>query len=229
MGNMNTVTSFIFSGSKITTYSGCSHEIKRLAPWKNSYDQPRQHTKKQRYYFADKGPSSQSYSFSSSHVWMWELDHKESWVPKKWCFCTVMLEMILECPCDYTEFKPVHPRGNQSWIFIGRTDAEAETPVLSPPDVKSQLIRKDPESGKDWRQEEKEMTEDEMVVWHYLLDGHEFEQGLGFGDGQVMDRTPGMLQSMVLQRVRHDWVTERTNTHLSKQVWWADTINFWVA
>ena len=181
---METVTNFIFLGSKIIADGDCRHEIKTFALWEKSYDQPRQHTKKHRHYFANKGLSSQCYGFSSSHVWMWELDHKESWVPKKWCFCTVMLEMILECPCDYTEFKPVHPKGDQSWIFIRRIDTEVEALILWLPDAKYWLIRKDPESGKDWRQEEKEMTEDEMVVWHYLLDGHEFEQGLGFGDGQ---------------------------------------------
>ena len=111
MGNMNTVTSFIFSGSKITTYSGCSHEIKRLAPWKKSYDQPRQHIKKQRHYFANKSLSSQSYGFSSSHVWMWELDHKEIWVPKNWCFWTVVFEKTLKSPLDCKEIQPVHPKG----------------------------------------------------------------------------------------------------------------------
>ena len=134
--------------------------------------------------FADKGLSCQSYGFSSSLVWMWELDHKENWVPKNWWFWTVVLEKTLESPLDCKEIQPVHPRGNQSWIFIGRTDAEAETPILSPPDVKSQLIRKDPDAGKDWRQEEKGMTEDKMVEWHHWLDGHEFQQAVGVDDGQ---------------------------------------------
>ena len=124
-----------------------------LTPWKESYDQPRQHVKKQRHYFANKGPSSQGYGFSSSHVWMWELDYKESWTLKKWCFQTVVLEKTLESPLDCKEIQPVHPKGNQSWIFIWRTDAEAETPILRPPDVKSWLIVKDPDAGKDWRQE----------------------------------------------------------------------------
>ena len=122
-------------------------------------------------YFANKGPSSQSYGFSSSHVWMWELDYKESWVPKNWCFWTVVLEKILESPLACREIKPVHPKGNQSWIFIGRTDAEAETPILWSPDVKNWLIRKDTYAGKDWRQEEKGTTEDEMVGWHHRLSG----------------------------------------------------------
>ena len=130
------------------------------------------------------GLSSQSYGFSSSHVWMWELDHKESWVPKNWCFWTVVLEKTLESPLDCKESQPVNPKGNQSWIFIGRTDAEAETLILWLPDVKNWLIWKDPDAGKDWRWEEKGMTEDEMVGWHHWLDGHEFEHAPGVGDGQ---------------------------------------------
>ena len=126
-----------------------------LTPWKKSYDQPGQHIKKEKHYFANKGPSSQPYGFSSSHVWMWELDYKKSWVPKNWCFRTVVLEKILKSPLGCKEIQPVHPKGNQSWIFIGRTDAEAETPILWPPDIKNWLIGKDPDAGKDWRQEEK--------------------------------------------------------------------------
>ena len=126
----------------------------------------------------------QSYVFSSCHVWMWELDHKESWMPKNWCFWTVVLRKTLESPLDCKEIQPVYPKGNQSWIFIGRTDAEAEGPVLWPPDAKNWLIGKDPDAGKDWRQEEKGTTEDEMVGWHHQLDGHEFEQAAGVGDGQ---------------------------------------------
>ena len=115
---------------------------------------------------------------------MWELDHKEGWAPKNWCFWTVVLEKTLESPLDCKEIQPVNPKGNQSWIFIGRTDAEAETLILWPPDVKNWLIRKPPDAGKGWRQEEKGMTEDEMVEWHHQLDGHEFEQAPGVGDGQ---------------------------------------------
>ena len=126
---------------------------------------------------------SQSYGFSSSHVWMWELDSKESWAPKNWCFWTVVLES-LENPVDCKEIKPINPKGNQSWIFIGGTDVEAEASILRPPDAKNWLIGKDPDAGKDWRQEEKGMTEDEMVGWHHRLNGHEFEQALGVGDGQ---------------------------------------------
>ena len=184
--SMETVTDFIVLDSKITADSACSHEIKGafLAPCKKNYDQPRQYIKNQRHYFSDKGPSSQNYGFSSRHVWMWELDYKESWVLKNWCFWTVGLEKTLESPLDCKEIQPVHPKGNQSWICIRRTDTEAEAPILWPSDVKSWLIGKAPDAGKDWRQEEKGMTEDEMVGWHHWLDGHEFEQALGVGDQQ---------------------------------------------
>ena len=143
-----------------------------LAPWKKSYDHSRQHIKKQRHYFSNKGLSSQSYSFSSSHEWMWELYYKENWALKNWCFWIVVLEKTLESPLDCKE-KPVHPKGNQSWIFIGRTDAEAEAPILWPLDAKNWLIRKDPDVRKDWRQE-KGTIEDEMVGCHHELNGHEF-------------------------------------------------------
>ena len=139
-----------------------------LAPWKKSCDKSRQSIKKQRHHFADKHLYSQGYGFSSGHVWMWELDHKESWVPKNWCFPTVVLEKTLESPLDCKEIQPVHPKGNQSRMFIGRTDVEAETPILGPPHVKSWLIWKDPDAGEDWGQEEK-VTEDEMVGWHHHL------------------------------------------------------------
>ena len=138
-------------------------KLKDACSWKKSYDQPRQHIKKQRHYFINKGPSSQSFGFSSSHVWMWELDYKERWEPKNWCFWTVVLEKTLESPLDCKEIRPVHPKGNQSWIFIGRTDAEAETLILWPPDGKNQLIGKDSDAEKDWRQKEKGVAEDEMV------------------------------------------------------------------
>ena len=138
-----------------------------------SYDQPRQNIKKQRHYFAKKDPSSQSYGFSSSHVRMWELDYKESWAPKNWCF--VVLEKAIESPLDCKEIQPVNHKRNKSWIVIGRTDAEADTTILWPPDAKSWLIGKDPYAGKGWRWEEKGMTEDEMAGWHHRLNGHEFE------------------------------------------------------
>ena len=117
----------------------------------------------------------QSYGFSSSHVWMLELDYKESWALKNWCFWTVVLEKILESPLDCKEIQPVNPKGNQSWIFIGRTDAEAETPILWPPDVKGWLTGKDPDAKKVWRQEEKGTAEDEVVGWYHWLNGREFE------------------------------------------------------
>ena len=158
-------------------------KLTTLAPWKKSYDQSRQHIEKQRHYFANKGPSSQSFGFSNSHVWMWELDYKESWALKNWCFWTVVLEKTLESPLDCKEIQPVHPKENQSWLFIGKIDAEAETPILWPPDLKYWLIWKDPDAGKDWRQEEQGMTEDEMVEWHHWLNGHEFEYSLEVGDG----------------------------------------------
>ena len=142
-----------------------------------------QHIKKQRHYFVNKGPSSQGYSFSSGHVWMWELDYKESWAWKNWCFWTVVLEKTLESPLDCKEIQPVHLKGDESWVFIGRTDVEAETPILWPPDTKNWLIWKDPDAGKDWGQEEKGMTEDEMVGWHHRLNGHEFGWTPGAGDG----------------------------------------------
>ena len=148
-----------------------------IASWKESYDKHRQYIKKQRRHFANKDPYSQGYGLSSSHMWMWELDHKESWVPKNWCFWTVVLEKTLESPLDCKEIKPVNPKGNQPWIFIWSTDAEA--PVLWTPDVKSQLIGKDPDAGKDWRQEEKGMTEDKMVGSHHQLNRHEFELAPG--------------------------------------------------
>ena len=146
-----------------------------LVPWKKNYNQPRQHIKKQRHYFTNKGPSSQSYGFSSSHVWMWELHYKESWVLKNWCFWIVVLEKTPKSHLDCKEIQPVHYKGNQSLIFIGRTGVEAESPILWPPDGKNWLIWKDPDAGKDWRQEQKGTTEDEMVGWHHRHDGHEFE------------------------------------------------------
>ena len=142
-----------------------------LAPWRKGYDQSRQHIKKQRRHFANKGLSSQSHGFSSGHVWMLELDPRESWAPKNWCFQTVMLEKTLESPLDNKEIQPVGPKRNQFWRFIGRTNAEAEALILWPLDAKSQLIGKNPDAGKDWRQEEKAMTEDEMGGWHHRFNG----------------------------------------------------------
>ena len=173
---MGTMTDFIFLGSKITADGNCSHDIKRhLFLGRKAMRNLEHLIKKQRHYFANKGPYSQSYGFSSSHVWIWELDHKEGWAPKYWCFWTVVLEKTLESPLDCKVIEPVNPKRNQSWIFIGKTDAEAETPILWPPDVKSHLIKKDPDTGKDWGQEERRMTENEMVGWHHHFNEHEFE------------------------------------------------------
>ena len=175
-----------------------------LAPWKRSYDQPRQHIKKHRHYFTNKGLSSQSYGFSSSHVWMWELDYKEIWALKNWCFWTVVLEKTLESPLDSREIQPVHPKGNQFRIFIRKTDAEAETPILWPPDAKNWLIGKDPDAGKDWRQEEKGttgidgwMASPTQWTWVWVSSGSWWWTG-----------KPDVLQSMGSQRVGHDQVTE---------------------
>ena len=175
---------------------------KTLALWRKSYDQPRQRIKKQRHYFANKDPSSQGCGFSSSRVWMWKL---ESWAPKNRCFWTVVLEKTPESPLDCKEIQPVHPKGNQSWTFIGRTDAEAEALILWPPNAKNWLIGKDPDAGKDWRQEEKGMTEDEIGwmasptqrTWVWVSSRSWWWTG-----------KPGMLQSMGSQRVGHDWATE---------------------
>ena len=133
------------------------------------------HIKKQRHYFTNQGPSSQGYGFSSGHVWIWELDCEESWVSKNWCFWAVVLEKTFESPSDCKEIQPVHPKGDQSCVFIERIGVEAEIPILWPPDAKSWLIWKNTDAGKDWGQEKKGMTEDEMVGWHHWLNGHEFE------------------------------------------------------
>ena len=193
-------------------FSPYSILILAITPWKESYDQHRQHIKKQRHYFVNKSPSSQGYGFSNGHVWMWELDYKESWVLKNWRFWTVVLEKTLEIPLDCKEIQPVHPKGDQSWVFIGRIDVEAEAPILWPPDAKSWLIGKDPDAGKDWGQEEKEMTEDEMVGWHHWLNGHGFGWTPGVGDGQ------GSLGCCSSQRVG---VTKsRTRSELN----WTDVV-----
>ena len=158
------------------------------------------------HYFADKGQSS-GFGFYSSHVLMCELDHKEGWALKDWCFPSVVLDKTLESPLDCREIKPVNPKGNQSRIFIGRTDAEAEAPILGPSDVKSQLIGKDPDAGKDWGQE-KGMTEDEKVGWHHQLNGRVW---ISSGSWWWTEQ-PGVLQSMGSQRVRHNWATEQLYT-----------------
>ena len=176
-----------------------------LAPWKKSYDQPRQHIKKQRHYFAYKGPSSQSYSFSSSHVWMWELEHKESWARKNWCFWSMVLEKTLRSPSDCKDIQPVHPKGSQSWMLTGRTDAEVEAPILWPSDVKSWLLGKDPDARKDWRLEEKGTTGWDgwmapPTQWTWV-----------WSNSRRWWRTgkPGVLQSMGSQRAGQHLVTKQ--------------------
>ena len=269
---METVTDFIFLGSKLTVNGDCSHEVKRhlllgrkwkctslshvwlfATPWlyslcnspgqntevgslsllqqifltqeSNRYllhcrwilyqlsyqgslggkamNKTRQSIKEQRHHFASKGLYSQSYGFSSSHIWMWELDHKEGWDPKNWCFLIVVLKKTRESPLDCKEIKPVNPKGNQPWILVGRTDAEA--PIFWPPEANSQLVWKDPDAGKDWRQEEKGTTEDEIVGWHHRPNWPEFEQTLRDSEGQ------GSLACCSLwgRRVRHDWATKQ--------------------
>ena len=159
---------------------------------------------------------------------MWELDHKESWALKKWCFWTVVLEKTLENPLDCKEIKPVNPKGNQSWIFIGGTDAEAEVPILQPPDVKSRLIGKDPDAGKDWRQEEKGTTEDGWMASPTLWTWVWSSSGRWWRTWE-----PGVLQSMVSQRVRHDWATEQHQylNHLVKgweHTFWSQVAWVWI-
>ena len=172
----------IFPGSKITADGDCSHEIKRRLLLGRKVMINLDTILKNRCYFANKCPYSRGYGFMSDHVWMWELDSKESWASKNWCFWTVVLEKPLESPLDCKEIQPVHPKAYQSWVITGRTDVEAETPILWPPDAKSRLIWKDPDARKDWRREEKGTTEDEMVGWHHWLNGHEFEWTPGVGD-----------------------------------------------
>ena len=179
-------------------------KLKMLVPWKKSYDQTRQHIKNQRHYFANNGLSSQRYGFSSSHVWMWELDYKESWAPKNWCFWTAVLEKTLESPLDCKECHPVHPKWNQSWIFIERTDAEAEPPILWPPEVKYWLLerpwcleRLKARGERDDRGWDGWMASLAQCTWIWVNSRSWWWMG-----------KPGVLQSMGLQRVGHNWATE---------------------
>ena len=157
---------------------------KILTPWQETYDQLRYHIQKQRHYFANKGPSSQGYGFSSGHVSMWNLNCEESWAPKNWCFWTVVLEKTLQSPLNCKQIQPVYPKGNKSWIFLGSTDAEAKTLILWPSNLKSWLIGKDSDTGRDCGQEENGKTEDEMAGWHHRLNGHKSGWTPGTGDGQ---------------------------------------------
>ena len=191
-----TVSDFIFLGSKITADGDCSHEITRcLLLGRKVMTNLDSILKVRDITLLTKVCIVRAMIFFSSHVWIWELAHEENWAPENWCFWTMVLEKTLESPLDSKEIKPVPLKGNQSWIFIGRTEAEAEAPILWPPDMKNRLIGKDPDAGKDWRQEEKGMTEDKMVGWHCWLNGHEFEQILGDSEGQ---QSLAVLQSMKL-------------------------------
>ena len=174
-GSMETMREF-FCGGLQNRYGWWLNpwNYKTLAPWKKIYDQTRHHIKKQRYYFANKGLSTQSYGISSTHVWMWILDYKESWALKNWCFWTVVLGKALESSLDCKEIQPVNPKCNQSWIFVGRSDAKAEIPILWPSKGKNWLVWKDPDVRNGWRQE-KLTNKDEMVWWHHRRDGHKFE------------------------------------------------------
>ena len=183
--NGNSLIFLIFLDSKITADGDCSHEIKRhLLLGRKAMTNIDSILKSRDITLLTKVHLVNAMIFSHSHLWMWELGHKESWTPKNWCFWAVVLEKTLGSPLDWKEIQPVNSKGNQSWIFIGRTDAEVEDRVLWLPDVKNWLTGKDLDAGKDWRQEEKGTTEDEKVVWHHWVDGHEFEQAEGVGDGQ---------------------------------------------
>ena len=204
---METVTDFIILGSKITADGDCSHEIKRCLILGRKAMTNLDSVLKSR---NNKGLSSQSYGFSSMHVWMWELDHKEGWTLNKWCFWTVLLKNLERSPLGYKEIKPINPKVNQSWIFIIRTEGEAKALIIRPPDAKSQLVRKDPDAGKDWRQEEKQTTSGQdgwiaLIQCHHWFKGHESEQAPGVGDGW------GSLAccSPWGCRVVHDWSTEQ--------------------
>ena len=197
-GNSGNSDRLNLGGSKITADGDCSHEIKRhlllgIKDMTNLYS-----ILKSRDITSSTVTHLVKAMVSSSHVWMWELDYEESWKPKNWCFWTIVLEKTLESPWDCKAIQPVHPKRDQSWVFIGRTDAEAETPILWPPDVKNWLIGKDPDVGKDWRWEEKGTTEDEMVGWHHWIYGHEFE----LAPDLVMDRE---VWHAVVQGVTKSW------------------------
>ena len=206
----------LFWGLQNHCRGNCSHEIKRYLLLGRKVMTNLDSMLKSRHYFANKGPSSQSYGFFSSHVWMWGLDYKESWVPKNWCFWIVVLEKSLESPLECKEIKPVSAKRNHSWIFIGRTDAEAETPILWPPDAKNWLTGKDPDSGNDWTQKNKGMTR--MRWLDDIYDSMDMSLRWTSSGSWWWTGKPGLLQSMELQRVRHDWATKyNRNTLLSQK------------
>ena len=222
MGNSGNSVRLYFGGLQITADGDWSHEIKRhLLLGRKVMTNLDSIFKSRDITLPTKVRSSQGYGFSSGHGWMWELDCEEGWEPKNWCFWIVVLEKILESPLDCKEMQPVHPKGDQSWVFIGRTDTEAETPILWPPDSKGWLIWNNPAAGKDWRQEEEGMTEDEMVGWHHRLDAHEFGWIPGVGDGQG-----GLACCSSWGRKELD-MTERLNcTELKKLYgWWVMVYN----
>ena len=203
------MTCFILLDSKIIVDGDCAHEIKRCLLLGRKAMTNLDSILKSRdiHHFADQGLYHQNYDFSNSHVWIWELDHKEGWELKNWCFRIVVLEKTLESPLNCKEIKSINPKGKQPWIFIGRTDAETEAPLLWPPDAKNQLIGKDPNAGKDWRQKEKRAAEEEMVRQHHWHNGHESEQTLGANEGQ--GSLACLLQPMESQRVRCDVATKQ--------------------
>ena len=202
------VTDFLFLGSKIAIDGDCTHEIRRWLFLGRKAMTNLDSVKKQRHHLADKGPYSQGCGLSSSHVWLWELDHKEGRAPKNWSFWTVVLEKTLQSPLDCKETKPVNLKGDQPWILIGRTDAAAEAPIPWPSDTNSWLIRKDLDAEKDWKQK-KRAIKDETAGCHHRCNEHELGQTPG---GGWETRKPGMLQSMETQRVRHNLANEQQRT-----------------
>ena len=202
---VETVADFIFWGSKITADGDCSHEIKKtLTPWKESYDQPRQHIKKQRHDFVHKGPSSQGYGFSSSHVWIWELDYKESSAPKNWSCWTMVLGKTLQSPLDCKKVQPVHPRGDQAWVFLGRADVEAETEYFGHLMRRANSFEKTQMLGKI---EGRTGRWQKRIKWlNGIIDS--VDMGLGKLPDLRWTGRPGVLQFMGSQRVVHNWVTE---------------------
>jgi len=200
------VTDFLFLSSKITANGNCSHEIRRQLLLDRK---ARQCVKKQRHHFSDSVPYSQGYGLPSNHVWIWELDDKEGREPKNWCFQIVALEKTLESRLESKEIKPVNLKGNQPWILLGRTDAKAEASILWPPDANSWLFGKDPDAGKDWRQKDKRVTEDEMVGWHHQFIGHELRQTPGDSEGQRSLACCHPYRVTKSQTQLGDWTTTR--------------------